>query len=72
MKIHLFNSNLYFIVWSSNKNWYLLQLITIRNIRYIPRVKWSNPGPPLHPDVVAIEKRAFWSPSTTVANFTYL
>ena len=27
--------------------------------------------PPLHPIVVAIEKRAFGSPSTTVANFTY-
>ena len=25
---------------------------------------------PLHLDVVAIEKGAFWSPSTTVANFT--
>ena len=27
-------------------------------------------GPPLHLGVVAIEKGAFWSPSTTVANFT--
>ena len=26
----------------------------------------------LHLGVVAIEKGAFWSPSTTVANFTYL
>ena len=26
---------------------------------------------PLHLDVVAIEKGAFWSPSTTVANFFY-
>ena len=26
---------------------------------------------PLNFGVVAIEKRAFWSPSTTVANFTY-
>ena len=38
--------------------------------------KWNNPGkgvaPPLYLCVVAIEKRAFWSPSTTVANFTYL
>ena len=25
----------------------------------------------LHLSVVAIEKGAFWSPSTTVANFTY-
>ena len=28
--------------------------------------------PPLHLDVVAIEKGAFNSPSTKVANFTYL
>ena len=27
---------------------------------------------PLHLGVVAIEKGAFWSPSTKVANFTYL
>ena len=27
---------------------------------------------PLHLGVVAIEKRAFWSPSTTVANLLYL
>ena len=26
---------------------------------------------PLHHGVVDIEKGAFWSPSTTVANFTY-
>ena len=26
---------------------------------------------PLHIGVVAIEKGAFWSPSTTVANFTF-
>ena len=43
-------------------------------IRYVSRVKWSNPGkrvaPPLNISVVAIENGAFWSPSTTVANFT--
>ena len=27
--------------------------------------------PPLHISVVAIEKGAFWLPSTTVANFTF-
>ena len=36
---------------------------------------WSNPGkqkrPPLHLGVVAIQKGAFGSPSTMVANFTY-
>ena len=33
--------------------------------------EWST-RPPLHLGVVAIEKGAFGSPSTTVANFTYL
>ena len=32
--------------------------------QYISRVKWSNPGK----GVVAVEKGAFWLPSTTVAN----
>ena len=32
--------------------------------------KWSSGT--LRLGVVAIEKGAFWSPSTTVANFTYL
>ena len=27
--------------------------------------------PPLHLGVVAVEKRAFWLPSTKVVNFTY-
>ena len=38
--------------------------------------KWNNPGkrvvPSLHHDVVAYEKRAFGSPLTTVAKFTYI
>ena len=33
--------------------------------------EWSS-APPLHLSVVAIEKGAFGSPSTMVANFTYL
>ena len=33
------------------------------------RKEWC---PPLHLGVVAIEKEAFWSPSTMVANFIYL
>ena len=41
-------------------------------IRYVSRVKWSNPGNgvalSLHLGVVAIEKGAFGSPSTMVAN----
>ena len=32
----------------------------------------SSSAPPLYLGVVAIEKEAFWSPSATVANFTYL
>ena len=47
--------------------WYLIPLcLTLSNIRYVPRAKWSNPG-----KGVAIEQRAFWSPSITVTNFTY-
>ena len=47
---------------------------TLRNIRYTSRVKWSNPGKGVvtssPPRLVAIEKGAFWPPSTTVTNFT--
>ena len=46
--------------------------LTLSNIRYVSRVKWRNPGkgvvPSLHLSVVAIEKGAFWPPSTMVAN----
>ena len=56
------------------KKWYLIPLcLTLSIIRYVSRVKWSNPrkgvAPPLHLGVVAIEKGALGSPSTTVANF---
>ena len=47
--------------------------LTLSKVRYVSRVKWSNPGKGVAPPrlgVVAIEKGAFWSPSTTVANFT--
>ena len=55
--------------------WYMIPpCLTLSNIRYILRVKWSNPGeelcPPLHLGVITIEKGAFWSLSTTVAKFT--
>ena len=43
--------------------------LTLNNVRYVSWVKLSNP---LHFGVVAIEKGAFWSPSTTVAKFTLL
>ena len=50
------------------KKWYLIHpCLTLSNIRYVLRVKWSNPGkgaaPSLHLSVVAIEKGAFWSPA---------
>ena len=49
---------------------------TLSNIRYVSRVNWSNPGKeeclPLHLSVEAIEKEAFGSPSTMLANFTYV
>ena len=43
-------------------------------VRIKSKVEQSKEGSsalPLHLSVVAIEKGAFWSPSTTVANFTY-
>ena len=50
--------------------------LTLSNIRYISRVKWCNPGkgvaPSLHLGLVAIEKGAFWSSLTMVANFTMI
>ena len=42
-------------------------------IKGIVEQSWERSSAlPLHPGVVAIEKGAFWSPSTTVANFTWL
>ena len=57
--------------------WYLIPpCLTLRNIWYVSRVKWSNQGkgvvPSPHLCVVAIEKGAFWLFSTTVTKFTYL
>ena len=49
--------------------WYFLPpCLTLNNIRYVSRVKWSNPGKAEAPS--PIEKGAFWLPSTTVINFT--
>ena len=58
------------------KKWYLmLPCLTLSIIRYRSRVKWSNlwngVAPSPHLSVVAIEKGAFGSISTKVANFTY-
>ena len=38
---------------------------------YKVRIKGKVERPPLRLSVVAIEKGAFWLPSTTVANFTF-
>ena len=47
--------------------WYLiLPSLTLSNIRYVSRLKWSSALP--YTCVVAIEKGAFWSLSTTVAD----
>ena len=40
--------------------------------QYKVRIKGKVERPPLYLSVVAMEKGAFWSPSTTVANFTYI
>ena len=39
-------------------------------VRIKGKVEQKELCPPLHLGVVAIEKGAFWSPSTTVTNFT--
>ena len=59
------------------RKWFLIPpCLTLSIIRYVSRVKWSNPGKgvasSLHLGVVAIEKGAFGSPSTAVTNFTLL
>ena len=59
------------------KKCYLISpCLTPSIIRHVSRVKWSNPGkwvaPSLHLGVVAIEKGAFGSPSTSVTNFSFL
>ena len=40
--------------------------------QYKLRIKGKVEQSPLHFGVVTIEKGAFWSPSTTVAIFTYI
>ena len=54
----------------------VLDTSLLNSQQYKVRVKWSNPGkgvaPSLLVGVVAIEKGAFYSPSTKVANFTHL
>ena len=62
------------------KKWYLISpCLTLSIIRYISRVKWSNPENGIAPTsthprlgVVAIEKGAFGSPLTKITNFSLL
>ena len=56
----------------------VLDTILLNTQQYKVRIKgkeeqsWERSSAlPLHLDVVAIEKGAFWLPSTTVANFTF-
>ena len=48
---------------------------TLSNIRYVSRVNWNNPwkkvAPSPTPRCSSYWKGSFWSPSTTVANFTF-
>ena len=53
------------------KKWYLMPPCLILSIlRYVSRVKWSNPENGVAP--FPIERGAFGLPSTKVANFTIL
>ena len=58
------------------KGYLMPPCLALSTIRYGSRVKWSNQWnrvePSLHLSIVAIKKGAFGSPSTKVANFTYL
>ena len=66
--------------WSSHtkdsKTALAATLLNTQHYKVRNKVKWSNPGKeyhtPLHLGVVAIEKEAFGSPSTTVTNLLTL
>ena len=57
-------------VISTTQKWYLTpQYLIFSTIRLVSRIKWSNPGKRVALSRVVNVKGAFWSPSTTVANF---
>ena len=61
----------------TQKKYLIAPCLTLSIIRYVSKVKWSNPEegvvpPTLHLSVVAIERGAFGWPETTVANVTTL
>ena len=64
------------VILKTFKKWYLIPpCLTLSIIRYVSRVKWSNPGkgvaPSPTPRCGGYWKGAFGSPSTKFANFTY-
>ena len=50
----------------------VLDVTLLNTQHYKLMIKGKVEGPPLHLSVVAIEKRAFGSPSTKVADYTFL
>ena len=54
----------------------ILPCLTLSNIRYASTVKWSNRGKGVAPSptfgLVAIEKRAFWSPTLLTYLYIYI
>ena len=65
------------IIPKTLKKWYLIPpCLTLSNITYVSRVKWSNPGkgvaPSPTPQCSSYWKGSLLIPSTTVANFTFL
>ena len=62
------------VIPKTQKKWYVIPPCLILSLmRYVSWVKWSNPGKGVAPfptsRVLAIEKGAFRSPSTTASNF---
>ena len=52
--------------------WYLIiTCLTLGNIRYVSRVKWSNPGKWVTPSSTP-RCRSYWKGSLWVANFTFI
>ena len=52
--------------------WYLIPpCLILNNIRYVSRVKWSNPGKGVAPFSTP-QCSSYWKRSIQVANFTYL
>ena len=60
------------IIPKTKKKWYLIPpCLTLSNIRYVSRVKWSNPGKGVAPSPTP-RCSSYWKGSLLVANFTLL